>query len=152
MFKYDYDTFGWRNSDKQGLNDLKRIYEELVPYYNLDTNRLYAAGISAGGTFAVMACFNQAIPLKGYLGVCTGFPSELSLESFAKHTRLKAYMVVGENDFNKPRQDSLRELYEKYSINYSYNMIDSMGHQYPDNFDTWLDSGINFLLKDHELD
>lgn len=145
---YDYQTFGWRNSDKRGLEDFIQLMAKINQAYPVDTTQVFIAGVSAGGTQAVYSALMCTPQINGYLGVCTGIPNQLSPQDF-EQASIRAFMIAGENDFYKPRQDSLAKLYQQYGIEHHYRIIENMGHVYPDNFAQIVDEGLTYLTQ-HE--
>lgn len=147
-YHYDYNTFGWRNSDSVGLIDFQKIAKSVINEFLIDQDRVYLAGISAGGTQAVFTAFKQPINIQGYIGICTGIPNGLTSEDY-QHKTIMAYMIAGDKDRYKPRQDSLAKIYNKNHINHHYSIIEDMGHEYPKDFNKWIDKGLQYF-EDHE--
>ena len=141
----DFDTFGWRNSDTLAVSFIEKLYSDLRMLYRIDTSSVFFGGVSAGGTVAVFSAFRSKIPVAGYIGVCTGIPLDLKIDDYSARNNIRALMISGENDYYKPRQDSLRQIYRSINLECRYMVLPGMGHQYPDNFSSLLDENIPFI-------
>ena len=146
---YDYNTFGWRPGDERADQDVTEIFRYLSEQYAVDTSLVLLAGISAGGTYATDLALRKIIPVRGTLTFCPGIPS--SIEEEAKHTSgylsFSAFIVGGENDYYLPSQKKMVELFSNIGVQFVFEVVAGMGHEYPDDEGHWIDEGIKFLLN-----
>lgn len=144
---YDYKTFGWRSYDPRAREDLKNCYDEILKEYAVDTSAVIIGGVSAGGTAAFDIAFNQILPVRGLIGVCTGKPQEFDSTRVeaAKKFGLKVIILSGENDHYLPRQEEMIEVFDAVGLSYKFDIVAGMGHAYPDDFSNRLDSALEFV-------
>ena len=146
---YDTKTFGWRGSDTTARNDIQNIYNELIAKYPVDTDRVIIGGISAGGFMAFDIMANNVIPIKGVLGVCPGKPRELdsTMAAGSNDRGVRVFMVAGETDFYTDRQKEMANIFDAVGLPYEYHIVEGLGHDYPDNFESWIDRGIEYIFN-----
>lgn len=140
----DSNTFGWTSGDERAHRDIKFCYNTLQTDYPIDTTRILLGGVSAGGTMAFDIAFNNIIPVKGIITFCPGKPWHLSDEKL-KHTRPVIYMIGGETDFYRPKQDELVTMFKKAGLDYKYNLVSGMGHEFPSEYDAVLVDALQFI-------
>jgi predicted esterase len=144
---YDYKTFGWRSYDPRAREDLKRCYDEIIKAYSVDTSMLVIGGISAGGTAAFDIAFNQILPVRGLIGICTGKPDEFDSTRVraSKTAGLKVIIMGGEKDYYLPHQEEMVAVFKAVGLSYRFDVIAGMGHEYPQDFSSRLDSALKFV-------
>lgn len=148
---YDSDTFGWKSGDERADRDFIRIYNELINDYQIDTTRIYMAGISAGATYAIDMAVRKVIPVSGIIAFCPGVPSDFSIECMQNDNfkNMKVYIVSGENDYYLEKQKKMTEIFDLVGFEYKHLVIDDMGHQYPKNENFYIDQGIKYVENEN---
>ena len=134
----DYSTFGWRNSDSIAVKLLEEAYIKVKSTYKIDSSDLVVAGISAGATSALYSGFSSSVPVTGVIAICTGIPELLQGQEYLKNAGVEVVLVAGENDHYRPRQERLVDSLSKYNIQYNYSILPGMGHEYPSDFNLFL--------------
>jgi predicted esterase len=144
----DLITYGWRTSDQRAHEDIKRIHDELMNDYSVDSTRIVIAGISAGGSMALDLAINNIIPVTGVFGVCPGKPQDFEPASLdaAGRKKVRAYILGGETDFYLPSQNEMAGAFKTSGLKYEQVVIDSLGHDYPEDFSRWIDTALDFLV------
>ncbi|MFH2049217.1 MAG: hypothetical protein ABIJ12_07205 [bacterium] len=147
---YNSKKFGWRGGDQRARTDIKALFEETILEYNIDTTQVIIGGVSAGGVMAIDVAISDVIPLAGFLGVCPGDPPDLNIETATqmKELNLKGYIIAGETDFYRERQNKIMKIFDEAGFPYEFHEIKGLGHGYPDNFESWIDKGLEYLLSD----
>ena len=54
-------------------------------------------------------------------------------------------MVGGEKDYYLPKQKELTQIFDKWSISYSFKIIPGMRHSFPDDYESLMQSALDFL-------
>ncbi len=145
---YDMHTYGWKSSDPKTREGIKRCYDEIIANYPVDTSKVAIGGISAGATTAIDIVFADIIPTNGFITVCPGKPTDFKEEGIksAAGSGKKGIIVAGEKDFYRPKQDEMINGFNKLGFKYLYTVIPGMGHDYPKDFPTWIDTAIQRLF------
>ena len=65
---------------------------------------------------------------------------------FKAHIMVKVYMLAGENDFYRPKQQELIQVFDKTGIKYVYKVVPDMGHEFPENYDRILKESLKYLM------
>ncbi|MFH2036866.1 MAG: dienelactone hydrolase family protein [Candidatus Zixiibacteriota bacterium] len=150
---YNLKKFGWSGGDERARADIKALYEETVAEYNIDTARVVIGGMSAGGSMALDMAGCGLIRLAGFFGVCPGKPASMTdseIKSMAERG-VKSFIVAGETDMFRSRQDELMASFDQFSVDYDFHEIKGMGHEYPEDFSRWIDIGLDYLLNQKQL-
>lgn len=145
---YDMLTYGWKSSDPKAREEIKRCYNEVMAKYPVDKSKVIIGGISAGATMAIDIALTDTIPVKGFITVCPGMPKDLKDEEIqaAAKAGQKGIMVAGEKDFYRPKQEQMINAFNKLGYQYLYTVIPNMGHDYPENFSSWIDTAIQRMF------
>ncbi len=146
---YNLKKFGWRSGDERAHNDIKALFNETTTEYNIDTAKVIIGGISAGGVMAIDIASNNIIPIAGFLGICPAEPKGFNVEiaNKMKELKLKGYIVAGETDFYRERQNNMMKIFDETEFPYEFHEIKGMGHEYPKDFEDWIDKGLIFLFS-----
>jgi len=151
---YDSETFGWKSGDERADRDIISIYNELIKNYQIDTTRIYMAGISAGATYAIDMAVRKVITVSGIIAFCPGVPSDFSIECLQNDDfrNMKVYIVSGENDYYLEKQKKMTEIFDLVNFEYKHLIIDGMGHQYPKNESFYIDQGIKYVINENYIE
>ena len=141
----DSNTYGWLSADERTHAELKGCFNQILKEYSVDLSQIYFGGISAGATMALDIAFSETLPVQGVIAFCPGMPRKLTAASITtRHP--KVYMLVGENDFYRPKQQELIQLFEKTGITYVYKVIPGMGHEFPGDYEHILQESLNYVM------
>ena len=142
----DSNTYGWLSADERTHQELKGCFDELIEQYPADLSHIYLGGISAGATMALDIALSKSIPVKGVIAFCPGLPRNLTEKSIIT-TQPKVYILAGENDFYRPKQQELVGIFEKTGIKYKYKIIPGMGHEFPGDYEQILQESLNYVMR-----
>jgi predicted esterase len=151
---YDMKTFGWGIADERGRNDLKNCYDEIKNIYNVDTSEVIIGGVSAGGYMAMDMSISNFIPVDGFIAICPDVTADdFSLESIkkAKLSGIRGVIISGENDHTLENQKSLLEKFNEAEFNCSFEVVQGMGHEFPESFEARLYSAINYIQNNFPI-
>lgn len=130
-------------------NDIKNIYQQIISNYSVDTTKVILAGPSAGGHRSLILGLNNEIPAKGLLlsfAVNAVWDSTIYIKSAERG--LKVALLCGENDWAIKSQKKLGYWFDKYKINNRFVIFPETGHEFPDNWSYYLDTSLDFILKE----
>lgn len=149
---YGMDKFGWKRSDQRAWDDIKNCFTEIKKHYSVDTAKVFTAGISAGGLVAIEVALAGTLDVSGFIGVCPVIPGEdiFNLENVtaAKERGQRAVIISGEEDtYTGPQAQKMADAFKGASFPYQLEIVPATGHEYPDDFATYLDAALAYLQK-----
>lgn len=131
-------------------NDIKNIYHQITSTYAVDTTKVILAGPSAGGYRSLVLGLNNIIPAKGLLLSFAVNPRVWDSTLYIKSAErgLKVALLCGENDWAIQDQKKLGYWFDKYKISNRFVVFPETGHEFPDNWSYYLDTSLDFILKE----
>lgn len=140
-----YDRENWKKN-------LENIYLQITSNYAVDTTKIILAGPSAGGYRSLALGLNNIIPAKGLLLSFAVNPRvwDSTLYINAAERGLKVALLCGENDWAIQQQKKLGYWFDKYGIENRFVVFPEEGHGFPENWTYYLDTSLEFLLKEDE--
>ncbi len=138
-----YDRENWQNS-------ILNIYQQITSNYAVDTTQVILAGPSAGGYRSIELGLNNIIPSKGLLLSFAVNPRvwDSTLYKNSAERGLKVALLCGENDWAIEQQKKLGYWFDKYGIKNRFVVFPEEGHNFPENWTHYLDTSLDFILKD----
>jgi predicted esterase len=128
-----------------GAREIKAHYQNLIASTKLEPGPTVVGGHSKGGEMAIWLALNEIIPLAGFIAVNPGGPyiEDLSkllplLKSCKSLSRLRAWLVAGENDRNFAKFNALHEMLSSQGLNCRLIIAPETGHDFPKDFDQTL--------------
>ena len=140
-----YERESWQS-------DIKNIYQQITSNYAVDTTKIILAGPSAGGYRSLVLGLNNEIPAKGLLLSFAVNPSvwDSTLYINSAERGLKVALLCGEDDWAIQVQKKLAYWLDKYEITNRFVVFPETGHEFPDNWPYYLDTSLEFILKEEE--
>lgn len=140
-----YDREHWQE-------DIKNIYQQVISNYAVDTTRVILAGPSAGGYRSIALGLNNIIPAKGLLLSFAVNPGVWDSTLYIKSAErgLKVALLCGENDWALQEQKKLGYWFDKYGIKNRFVVFPEEGHGFPENWTYYLDTSLEYILKEDE--
>lgn len=137
-------------SREDWLGEIKQGYEQIVSNYPVDTNNIILAGPSAGGYRSLVLGLNNEIPAKGLLLSFAVNPRIWDSTLYIKSAErgLKVALLCGENDWAIQDQKKLGYWLDKYGIENRFVVFPEEGHGFPENWIYYLDTSLDFILKE----
>ena len=138
-----YDQENWKD-------DIKTIYQQITSNYSVDTTKVILAGPSAGGYRSLVLGLNNEIPAKGLLLSYAVNPRIWDSTLYIKSAErgLKVALLCGENDWAIQDQKKLGYWLDKYGIKNRFVVFPEEGHGFPENWPYYLDTSLDFILKE----
>jgi acetyl esterase/lipase len=142
-------AFGWRGNDPRGREGVRKLYEEIVAKYPVDTARVFIGGMSAGGMMSLDAVFQKVIPAAGFVVNCPVIPRDFAPEMAGQmHERgVRGAIITGDKDFAYEAQQRMVEAFTKAGLPHQFVVIPGMGHSVPKDFPTRFDAALKEVDK-----
>jgi len=138
-----YDRETW-------ISQMKSVYRHIITEYTVDTTQIILAGPSAGAYRSILLGLNNSIPAKGLLLSFAVYPRESDSTLFiqAAEKGLKVALLCGENDWAIKQQKKLGYYLDKYGIENRFVVFPEEGHGFPENWPYYLNTSVDYILKD----
>ncbi len=142
-FSRAYNHENWRNN-------IKNIYQQISSNYSVDTSRVILAGPSAGGYRSIELGLNNEIPAKGLLLSFAVNPRVWDSTLYIKSAKrgLKVTLLCGENDWAIQVQKKLGYWFDQYGIENRFVVFPEEGHNFPKDWEYYLNTSIEYLLEE----
>ena len=138
-------------------NDRARTLAEIQPHiarvkelHRIDVRRVVLAGFSMGGLQAIALPFVLGLEVCGVLPIAAWLPNLDELRPIINalaDSRLRAYIVMGEDDPSFGPAMELAGLLQKHKANVKLDARPGVGHEYPADMETTLSRALKFLAS-----
>ena len=136
-------------------NDRARTLAEITPHiarvkelHKIDSKRIVLAGFSMGGLQAIALPFVLGLEVCGVLPIAAWLPNLDELRPIINalaDSRLRAYIVMGEDDPSFGPAMELAGLLQKHKATVKLDARPGVGHEYPADMETTLSRALTFL-------
>lgn len=142
------DGYFWEDIEK-GSKELMKHYDEILRKYDVDLDNVIIGGFSAGARVLLHSILNDGIKVKGFILVSPWLPEidelERSLDKL-KINGIKAYVICGDKDEDCiENSKKLAGMLNKKNISNVFKIVKNLNHDYPDNFDDYLNVALDFI-------
>lgn len=136
-------TYSWR-TDARTREGVRKLYEEIVAKYPVDTSRVFIGGMSAGGMMALDVVFQNVIPVAGFVVNCPVIPSDFApaMAEAVQKRGVRGATITGDKDFAYERQKQMVEAFTKAGVSHQFDVIPGMGHSVPQDFGARFDRAL----------
>ena len=155
------EEYCWDDPERSE-RDVAWAYRQVRDKYNIEPAKVIVAGFSQGAALAIYLTLNRTIPCRGFIAVAASdwvapedkpanqrdHPSK-AFASFirAKDVKgLKGVVIMGEEDAFLPKIKMLLERMIERGFNCKIDVVQNLGHEFPNDFEKRLESATNFLL------
>jgi predicted esterase len=123
-----------------------------VAKYAVDTSRVILGGPSAGGYRSLILGLEHIIPASGLLLSFPVYPRDSDSTFFIQSAErgLKVALLCGENDWAIQQQKKLGYLLDKYDLQNRFVVLPEEGHGFPEYWQYYLDTSLEYLLENAE--
>lgn len=139
----------WDDREK-AWNEIVAYLQMLLEKYPVDRNRVVIAGFSQGGTRAIELVMSQRLKVRGFFAVVPGSVDLAELESWSASGVGRGVLISGGKDSRYELFIQIREMFERHHLPLLFENFPEMAHQIPDDFESVLQKGLEFLLKENE--
>lgn len=149
------DTFWWGAPNQpfdqeRSERDVGSAYDEVRATYALDVARVLLGGFSQGACLAVtLALQNRPFPVCGFAAVGPGIEDLeplLPLMEPAAARGLRGWILAGERERGLDMITRLGHELTSHGLSCQVEVVPGLGHEFPDDFGTRLQSGLRFAL------
>ncbi|MGD2034490.1 MAG: hypothetical protein PVF73_05500 [Bacteroidales bacterium] len=147
---YDMKSFGWSWDRPRTKEELKKAFKEIKNKYSIDTARVVIGGMSAGGYVALRTSIHDLFSNIGFIAVCPdlrwGYPELSDIQS--TKNKIKGYIISGDNDMCLESIENWTHILDDSNLDYRYNIISDMGHEYPIEFSKEIEIALKFINEE----
>ena len=142
-------TYTWPSRDPEIRAGVRKLYDEIVAKYPVDTSRVLVGGMSAGGMMSLDVVFHDVIPVTGFVVNCPVVPPDFepAMAERLQQRGVRGVVITGEQDWGLPRQKEMIEAFTKARVPHLLVVVPGMGHDVPDDFPSRLDAALAELAK-----
>lgn len=137
------------NDYRKGCDEVKSHYQRLLSEKYIDNEKVIICGFSAGTRTALYSILSESVNVKGFIFSGSWLPELDEWEPLfhrIKSKEIKGYIICGDMDkISMESTKKLAELLEKKGIKFKLHYIKDMWHEYPEDFDKYLDEAIDFI-------
>ncbi|MBM7095252.1 MULTISPECIES: hypothetical protein [Alteribacter] len=146
---HGYSRFCWDDEEK-ALMVLKKSYEAFDEI-SVGGGETLLCGASQGGKLAIdLALRHQPVPHHCFFAVVPSIKDLKAYESLLKEgvcSKVKGYILTGENDPYLQQQRALHQLLLDYDVPCQFVVVEGLGHDFPENFNIFAEEAAAFLMK-----
>jgi len=141
-------SFVWDDREK-ALNEIVVHVKTLINKYAVDTNRIVVAGFSQGAARAIELVMSQKLKARGFIAVVPGQLDVAELEGWAASGvgEARGVLISGGKDPRYEMFIQIREMFERHQLPLLFENFPEMAHQIPNDFETILQKGLNFICS-----
>jgi predicted esterase len=153
---YGPQRYRW-NDDQVAADELQAHYANLVVEYDIDPARVVVGGFSRGAGLGARAVLDGVIPARGFIAVAPVHPdfagtSALPDLILSPEQALRGYILLGEEDERYERHSrALVALMRRLNMPCILDRHEGVGHVYPPDFASVLQTAIDFVLSSTAL-
>ncbi|WKZ46956.1 MAG: hypothetical protein QY306_14165 [Anaerolineales bacterium] len=142
-------SYLWDDREKT-FNEVEKHYDMLIEKYPVDPERIIVAGFSQGAARAIELVTSERVKARGFFAVVPGTVNMAELEGWAASHVGRSVLVSGGKDPRYAMFVQIKDKFEKHNIPLLFEHYPEMAHQIPDDFETVLQKGLNFIVKERE--
>lgn len=137
---------------KKAFNEIEAHYQTLIQDPRVDVSRIVIAGFSQGAARAIELVMSGRLQARGFFAVVPGKLDFAELESWSTSDVCKArgVLISGGKDTDYGRFIQIKEVFDRHHLPLLFENFPEMAHQIPDDFESVLQKGLSFLLKENE--
>lgn len=141
--------FKWTLNDDKINKEFKKIYDNIMKSYLVDTNKIIFAGMSAGGSKVVEYAFNEFIPMSGLVLNCPVIPADIKEEDIKQFVEKnkKIGIITGENDFALAGQKKILSDIENLNGKTKIFVNKNLGHVFAEDFSDRLNEYLKWVIE-----
>jgi predicted esterase len=142
-------SFVWDDREK-AMKELAEHFNSLVEKYPIALNRMVVAGFSQGATRAIEVVMSQRIKAGGFIAVVPGTIDLDELSNWADRSRVNCVLISGGRDPRYEMFQQIKEILTQKNIPLMFENYPEMAHDFPDDFETVLQKGLEFILNEEQ--
>jgi predicted esterase len=143
------DGYTW--NDREGTaKQLDLQFDRVKRATEIDASRIVLAGFSMGASQALALALTKRFMVRGVLAIAPWLPNideHTSLVDGGAGKMLRAYVVVGSEDPSREGAAALVDLLQRHKIKAQLDLREGLGHEYPVDMETTLETALAFATK-----
>lgn len=142
-------SYVWDDREK-AFAEIIGHYESLIEKYPVDRTRVVIGGFSQGAARAIELVMSQKIKARGFYAVVPGVLDMAELEGWAGAHGGRNVFVSGGKDPRYEMFVEIKQIFAKHDLPLMFEHYPEMTHQIPNHFESVLQKGLEFILKENE--
>lgn len=140
-------SFVWDDRQK-AMDEIANHFDSLIEKYPIDNNKIVLAGFSQGAARAIELVMSGQIKANGFLAVVPSTIDLNELNAWADSSEARGVLISGGKD---PRYEMFRQInaiFSQKNLSLMFKNYLEMGHGFPNDFETVLQKGLEFILQE----
>jgi len=141
-------SFCWDNRER-GILEAQGHFEALLDSYPIDRERVILGGFSQGGGLAIWISIRRLLPATGFIAVSpfiAGIGQVRAQTPEYPAGELRGYLLTGDQDQYQELFAEIELLLQANNVKYGRERRADLGHDFPVDFDTSLETALRFIL------
>src|SRR6056297_3317727 len=143
-----HEAYVWDDVEV-GVRELKHHFNNIISNYNVDLDNIILGGFSAGARVILEAVNKDIIKPKGIVLMAPWLPDIKQNQKLFKKLKeidTKVYIICGKEDKDCLEYcEILSDKLEQSNVDYKYELIEELDHDYPKDFSIKLKKAINYI-------
>ena len=140
-------TFVWDDREKT-MDEIAKHFDSLVREYSIDKEKIVVAGFSQGAARAIELVMSKRIKANGFIAVVPGTIDLDQLSRWADSTKTRGVLISGGRDPRYEMFQQVKEIFTQKNIPLMFENYPEMSHEFPKDFESVLQKGLDFILKE----
>jgi len=145
-----HEAYVWDDVEV-GVRELKHHFNNIISNYNVDLDNIILGGFSAGARVILEAVNKDIIKPKGIVLMAPWLPDIKQNQKLFKKLKeidTKVYIICGKEDKDCLEYcEILSDKLEQSNVDYKYELIEELDHDYPKDFSIKLKKAINYIKE-----
>lgn len=139
-------SFVWDDREK-AIDEIAEHFNSLIEKYPVDNNKIAIAGFSQGAARAIELVMSQRIKADGFIAVVPGTIDIDELNRWADSTKVRGFLISGGRDPRYEMFQQIKEIFAQKDIPLMFENYAEMAHEFPNDFESVLHRGLDFIMK-----
>lgn len=139
-------SFDWDDRQK-ALDEIANHFDSLIEKYPVDNNIVALAGFSQGAARAIELVMSGRIKANGFLAVVPSMIDLNELSVWADSSEARGVLISGGSDPRYEMFQQINEIFSQKALPLIFENYPEMAHEFPNDFETVLQKGLDFIMK-----
>lgn len=144
-----FDGGYYWNDIEKGYKELGSHYTTIVENFKVQQENVILGGFSSGARVSLYFALHSKVKIKGLILIAPWLPEiEQWLPLLGRLKETKVYIVCGEDDVDcLSETEALVKALEQTQIDYIYEKVAHLGHDFPIDFNTYIEKILTFTRE-----
>ena len=138
-------SFVWDDREK-AMNEVADHVNSLITKYPID-NKIVIAGFSQGAARAIELVMSGRIKANGFIAVVPSTIDIDELNHWADSAKIKGVLISGGRDLRYEMFQQVKQIFTQKNVPLMFENYPEMSHEFPNDFETVLRKGLDFIMK-----